>query len=361
MSDKKDKGYYHLSEAVLLGRESAARAKADYDEGLSAGVRLGGIPEFADLFPPGKPGQLISILAHSGHYKSTMANIMSMSRVRQIIKDGDTNKVVIFYSVEETVDRLALRLFAHYTGKSITDLSMGRFSHEVLEEIDGQVLAKLSGLPIILIAPPAEEQIDETTGEVVIRRSTTTGQNLRDIEEIFLHLVNEKGLKIDSIFIDYYQVLPSYDGSSLTGWEKNAQNVGWAIDMARSFSCVVILLAQVGLTSHNIKFFPLDRGSAYEGQVVGQRSDIVYTICNVTKLAKVGEVLEGFPGYPQIEVTPGLVLFTVAKSKISEELTVPLTIDPSTMNIKMDRQYWSSEAAFKRNHKEDKAVHGKWI
>lgn len=360
MSDQKHKGYYSLPEALLLGRNSMVRAKKEYDEGLSAGLRLGGFPEMADLFPAGKESQLVSVIGHSGHYKSTIANMMSMSRVDQIIADGDTNRVVVFVSVEETVGRLALRLFAHYTGASITDLSMGRFSHEVLAEIDGNAMAKLSGLPIFLIAPSDGESREQTTGKITIKRSSTTGMTLEGVEDTLLHLANDIGLQIDSLFFDYYQILPSYDGSSQKSFIKNEQNVAWAIDISRSFGCTTVLLAQAHKETHNIKHFPLDRYSAFDGQVIGHRSDIVYTLCNVTKLVEPYEVLEGIPGYPQLEVEEGLFLLTVAKSKISEELTVPLIVDPATMRYKFSRQYFKSEAAYARGHKYNEATHNVW-
>lgn len=360
MTDEQERfpNAHTLSGALQIAQEQIVRAKTDADAGLRDGVRLSGFDVFDDVMFPLKPGQVLGIIGLTGMGKSLFLKMMFLEQARQIMRDGDTNKVCVFVSVEESVSRIAISFLSNILKIPSHDMEMGKISWDMIKTVGDVGMAKLSGYPIYIMAPLSDPKRTKD-GRIKIRMASDGNVTHESVNSFLEYLCNEKDLSISVVGFDFLQILPEFSVGQHEVQRIN-MNMDWVIGVAQSVGCVSIVASQSKQEFNVIDKYPLDRMASMGSAAFGQRCDQIVTLAYMKNFKEIGEhdSVEGYPGLPMLENETGLWLIHYAKVKgFRDGYTIPLVCHPEFLSYGLSRQYFQSDMADEMNHGYDKEKH----
>lgn len=269
-----------------------------------------------DFFIPGPmsryvapilPGQLVSIIGQTSHFKSGLAHAWEYHAAKQLERQDRTNEIIIHVSVEESVEEQAMLLYGRELGQDAGEIARGKVQDwDRLE----QATIKVGSIPIFRIGDSLARA--EDFPKLYLSNMIRSIQFLQ--EDI---LKGEK--KIAAIFFDYLQAFPIDPETRMT--DKQAQRrlqirsdvyrLRWA---SRLFMCPIVMLVQAKqiLTSTG----PLKIPTIYDGEEsssIAQRSDRILQLWLPKMSYPVDDWVEH--GKTSFRVTEDLLLIKVGKQR----------------------------------------------
>lgn len=191
-SNRPEDAIYTPQQVAYYGVEQIRHLQAGTSRGMNYPIK-----GMADYVAPLLPGQVMAILAQTSQYKSGFMDFAEHYLALQLQEQGRDNECIIHVSVEESVEEMAWRGFARYSGEDPNHLSRG-----MVTDWDKLIAASITiaNIPIYRIAdclsrPDSVENLYLSNIQKAIR-ALTSG------------VVLGRSIQPAAIFIDYLQALP---------------------------------------------------------------------------------------------------------------------------------------------------------
>lgn len=156
-----------------------------------------GVPEIDEVFYPAMKGELVCLIARPGHAKTGV--MVAMYRRRsQVIQENGLKKFTVYVTAEDSIPQLNNFIIAANTNISTTKMVRGDITDDEFEKIKRTVALALAPDPYsFFIGYSEKNRTDQPklTPEAIINA--------------VLEIERETGLKPDSVYVDYLQLLAS--------------------------------------------------------------------------------------------------------------------------------------------------------
>lgn len=297
-------GLHHASEAIDRTLAMINSRKEAVKKGTSI-AKVFGIKEIDAYVVTFWPGDVIFIIALPSNGKSFMAR-MHAKHILNTLMETEDDRVVVWITTEESVEKVTAHWLAALAGVSSTNLISGRVSDVEMHYLDTHI-AEFVTWPIYIIGHSVSERDENNKRQQGAR--LTRKQIQHGLEYIMNHLERD----IAFIVLDYIQRVHPDD------YEKNEphmrQTVDWCRDMALMCACPIEVCSQ----SRNEvldKRFPIPgMGDGQWTSNIGQTADSIFTSWFPKTTHGVGEEIEKFAGYGPIDIDEGHMFIRVAKQR----------------------------------------------
>lgn len=301
---------YDPQQAGALAVDLVDSLRKDKSGGIASGI--------ADLdqkLLPFRPGELITVLGYTSHYKSGLMNWLSKQALKSI--DPESNDIVIRITWEQSVEEDTLIWLAGDADLSVTRLARG------LVDDDGFV--RLQGASVRRATTPMWI-VGHSQLESKAKRRARPRMTMTDAGMAIQYIVNEATtmqLQPRMIVLDYLQRIRPDAEDGVDKRQQMMEAVNRAKDAAISFGCPVVLGVQ---TSRDVinridKIPSINDGQ--ETSNIEQSSDKMLSVWYPIKTEKPGSIIDGIP------VTKNLLFVRLLKQKLGEApVTAALWVDP---------------------------------
>lgn len=321
--------------SIVFDPQRAGALAVDLVDALrkdKSGGIASGIADLDMALLPFRPGELITVLGYTSHYKSGLMNWLSKQALKTI--DLESNEIVIRITWEQSVEEDTLIWLAGDANLSVTRLARGL--------IDDAEFVRLQGASVRRAVTPMWI-VGHSQLESKEQRRARPRMTMSDAGMAIQYIVNEataQQLQPRMIVLDYLQrIRPDVeDGSDKR--QQMMEAVNRAKDAAISFGCPVVLGVQ---TSRDVimradKFPGINDGQ--ETSNIEQSSDKMLAVWYPIKTEKEGSKIDG------MLVTKNLLYVRLLKQKLGEApVTAALYVDPERNILgSMDKKYtWEKQ------------------
>lgn len=280
------------------------------------GVRSG-ITDLDKILLPFRPGELITVLGYTSHYKSGFMNWLSKQALRAI--EPGKNEIVVRVTWEQSVEEDTLSWMAGDADLSVTNLARGLVGDQDWIKLEMSSVRR-AATPMWIIG---HSQIER-----MAQRRARPRMTMSDVARALDFLVNDATdtrWNVKMIVLDYLQrIRPDpQDGDSKR--EQMMEAVNRAKDCAIAYGCPVVLGVQTGrqVMTREDKTPTIDDGQ--ETSNIEQSSDKMFGVWYPIKTEKEGTEL----GKAKLKVDKHLLVVRLLKQKLGPAPeTFALFIDP---------------------------------
>lgn len=282
----------------------------DLRSNRTIGLRTG-IDPLDEVMLPMRPGELVTVVGYTSHYKSGFMNFLARSAIRQC-REGD---VVVKVTWEQSVEEDTLSWLAADSNTPVTAMVMGNADWDIVM----QAYAKRITVPLWIVGHSSLRS--EERGKP--RPRITMTDVLNACEYISVRAI-DGNQKIRMVVLDYLQRIRPDATDGNTKREQMMEAVNKAKDLAVSLGCVVVLGVQAsrGVQDREFKLPRLDDGQ--ETSNIEQSSDRVISLWYPIKTEPPGSKLED-----GTVITENVLICGLLKQKLGvAPVVMPLYVDP---------------------------------
>ena len=280
------------------------------------GIRSG-IADLDKIMLPFRPGELVTVLGYTSHYKSGFMNWLSKQALKSI--GPDSNEIVIRVTWEQSVEEDTLSWLAGDADLSVTKLARGLVDEPEWKRLQSASVRR-AVTPMWIIGHSQLENRD--------RRRSRPRMTMTDVARAVDYIANEATethWKIRMIVLDYLQRIRPDPQEGDSRREQMMEAVNRAKDAAIAFGCTVVLGVQTGrqVLERDDKFPRIDDGQ--ETSNIEQSSDKMFGVWYPIKTEDAGSEI----GKPPVTVTKNLLMVRLLKQKLGEApADFALYVDP---------------------------------
>lgn len=301
------------------------------------GIRAG-ITDMDKQLLPLRPGELITVLGYTSHYKSGFMNWLSKQALKTILPES--HEIVIRVTWEQSVEEDTLSWLAGKADLSITNLARGLITEDEWKILDKAGYDR-AATPMWIVGHSSQESRD--------RRKARPRMTIRDVAyaiEYILHDATEYQLSTKMIVLDYLQRIRPDPQDGNTKREQQMEAVNLSKDLAVSYGCPVVLGVQTGrdILQREDKMPRIDDGQ--ETSNVEQSSDKMIGCWYPIKTEDPGSKVDGY------KVNQNLLFVRILKQKLGPApLTYALYVDPEKNELgKMTREETDTRKVYGRDY-----------
>jgi len=293
---------------ILFPPDQIAQLTTDYiksrrdNKGL--GIRIG-LPGLDKDFLPLMPGELMSIIARPGNGKTGFMVQWARNRSKWLRENKITDRIVMYITLEQSVEELNAFNIAADERLSITDIARGEINDTqwaaCLKSAVNRNLLPLWNIGYSSMTKVKQAAIDLETinGAVDLARDSTQKQ-------------------IDIIFVDYLQRMPTKGGpdSKSVGVSDNLDGLK---TLALRMRCPVVVGVQARRDVDETKTHVPDLDDGQWTSNIEQISDRVASLMRPAKYWAEGEITDALESLRGKRVTKNMMLVYVAKQKLAKD------------------------------------------
>jgi replicative DNA helicase len=154
-----------------------------------------GVPEIDEVFYPAMKGELVCLIARPGHAKTGVMVAMYRKRA-EIIRANNLDRFTVYVTAEDVVEQLNNFIIAANTGISATKMAKGDVTDDEFARIKHTVAVSLGPNPYSFFIGYSEKN-----------RKDQPKLTVENITGAIMDIERETGLKPDSVYVDYLQLL----------------------------------------------------------------------------------------------------------------------------------------------------------
>lgn len=284
-------------EVIVYAPNEVAAMTVDYlrqrRDHWETAVNLG-VPVLDELINPLHPGDLVSILGRPGSGKTSFMIRWARYRSAQLHNANDPDGMVVYITLEQTVEELYSYILAAETGITLTQLARERMTDDQLEQILGATARTLAH-PLSLMGHSAQNRRARPNLNI-----ETIRDNLHSLED--RGALNGKPFRLDMIFMDYLQRAP-YRGDNKAIGLYDVMN--GCKELALEFACPFVLGVQARREVDDTKYKIPGLADAQWTSGVEQVSDVLLSLMRPSEYFEQGERAGTITvdGYAQMLVT----------------------------------------------------------
>jgi len=301
-------GVYDSGEAVQLTLETMAERKAAMADDRAVS-NMFGIPEIDELVVPLWPGDYAFTIGLPSNGKSFLARMQALRILNMLMSGNHTDRVVVWATAEESVERVTTAWLAAISGVSATDMLSGKLSNVHSVTVNAAV-SEVASWPLYVIGHVLGNHSSGTSKHTSSRLSTA------DIEACLDYIRDGREKQIVFFVMDYLQRVRK--PLEISNREEHIRlTVDWGRDIANKFSTPVNMVTQA-------KFSVFDRSIPVPGLEdsewsanAGQSADTMFSVWMPQTKPGVGEVVN-YGKWRNLIVERGMLFVYVAKQKMGE-------------------------------------------
>jgi len=251
------------------------------------------------------PGELMSIIARPGNGKTGFMVQWARNRSKWLRENKITDRIVMYITLEQSVEELNAFNIAADERLSITDIARGEINDDqwaaCLKSAVNRNLLPLWNIGYSSMTKVKQAAIDLETinGAVDLARDSTQK-------------------KIDIIFVDYLQRMPTKGGpdSKSVGVSDNLDGLK---TLALRMRCPVVVGVQARRDVDETKTHVPDLDDGQWTSNIEQTSDRVASLMRPAKYWAEGEITDALESLRGKRVTKNMMLIYVAKQKLAKD------------------------------------------
>lgn len=306
---------------IVYDPQSASKLAVDMVDLLrqdaGGGIKSGIADLDNDDLLPLRPGELVTVLGYTSHYKSGFMNWLSKQALKIIKPDSD--EFVARVTWEQSVEEDTLSWLAGDANLSITRLARGMVDESEWIKLQASSLRR-AVTPMWIVGHSQIERKD--------KRRARPRMTMTDVGFALEYICNDatdKHLKPKMVVLDYLQRIRPDEQDGNTKREQMLEAVNRAKDCAIAFGCPVILGVQTRreVMNREDKIPTIDDGQ--ETSNIEQSSDKMFGLWYPIKTEEEGSwILDN-----KIQVTKNLLILRLLKQKLGPApSTYRLYVDP---------------------------------
>lgn len=332
--------------AIFQPQEAVNSALALIDERLDEQERgeVGGvtlnIPELQTFIRPVYPGELWIICGLSRNGKSFFMKKVLYEETMRVYEMGPSNRCTVIMTWEESAEVLAMSWLAKLSGISSTKMLKGGITRQEFDQL-GTVAVKVKQFPIYIIGPSVRR------GKDGIRRKPDL--SMAGVERALNWILNKQGKDPVLLVGDYAQRVPQGNESKLNLHIRNV--VDWFKDVSFWAGAPAMLAGQANQKIED-RALPMPRLYDFEWSAnAGYTTDVYTSVWMPKTTFRVGERIDKFDAYYDVEVTPTLQFVGWPKQKGDRDGYIfPLELQPDKLLWRLAPFYYSSDYARDARH-----------
>ena len=305
-----------IKDIVFTPNEAAKEALATIEERrtqVGVGVRIG-IDCLDEYFMPARPGQLITVIGMTSHYKTGFMSFWARQAAEVIKQDEALKQAVVYVTWESAVEELLALDLAATLKMSATDIFQGKITDEQMDNLRAAAF-KRGTLPVWIIGHSIKE------GRKRPRLTLTV------VGEALNYMHEHWGISPRIIFLDYLQQIDTEAGEDRRMQVFN--NVKRCKDMSLAMRCPVVVGTQAKRDAYKRPFGIPRVDDSLETSNMEHTTDGMIGVWMPKNNFATG-VLLNVPGLPQLEVTDNLLIAKVLKQRMGPSGRAwPLYVDPT--------------------------------
>jgi replicative DNA helicase len=301
-------GVFDAGEAVALTLNTMAERKEAFESGRTLS-NMFGLKELDDYVLPFFPGDYISVQGLPSCGKSFTSRMMALRVVNLLKEIGDTDRVVVWATTEETVEKVTASWLAAISNVSTTDMLRGQLleTHKVAVNT---AVAEVASYPLWVVGHTLGSSKD-ITGDDVLHTSARLARN--QFEAAFDYIAAE-GKEIVYLNFDYLQRVARGEDDKSNREQHIRHTVDWGRDMGNKFSCPFVMVAQTKteVSKWEVKLGTLE--SIEWSASLGQSCDTMFSVWMPKTNPGVGNIID-VGKWQGTTVTDDMMFLSVAKQK----------------------------------------------
>ena len=242
---------------------------------------------------PFRPGELISVIGLTSHYKSGLMMFLARNAIKNIADD----QVVVYCTWEQAIEEHALMELANVTKIDASLIARGKIDDAQFKQLKSAAV-KRSVSPLWLV------------GHSIQNRKKRPHLTIDDVGRGMTLIEDEWGYRPALIIIDYLQRVESAGGGNDRRIEQ-MRIVDRCKDMALAMGCPVLLGAQAKQEVVNRGWKLPGEYDAAETANVAHASDKILTVWMPGRTEPKGATI----GIPSVQVNENLLIINLAKQK----------------------------------------------
>jgi replicative DNA helicase len=298
-------GVYDAGEAVGLTLDSIDQREQDILSGKAV-AGLFGLETLDDYVVTQWPGDVLVICALPSNGKSFVSRMLAKRVVDVLLEHGDGSRVVVWVTVEESIEKVTTHWLAAMSGISATDMLSGKMKDIQKGRMRASV-AEVSSWPFYIIGHSIARR--EEDGE----KHKTARLSRDEIDMCLDYIMNTAKKDIAFVVIDYLHRVRNDKGSDRE--EHIRKTVDWTRDVAIWTGCPVVLAAQAKYKVAERKY-PMPNLAEVEWSMnAGQTADAFFGLWMPKTSIGVGGMVEDFGGFKNLVVTDDMCFIGIGKQK----------------------------------------------
>lgn len=287
---------YTPPEVARYTLEEIARRRNNPDSGVPIGIST-----VDCMMNPLRPGELVTIIGRSSHYKSGLAQWWARGLAQGVLAHPEMG-CVVYGTTEMAIEELGL-----YDIAATAKVDAARVAHGDLDDAEWQQLEaaamRRAALPLWLL------------GHSLAHRKQRIRMTIRTIQQALYWIEDNMDFRARIVFLDYLnQLQPERrQGDEASRRVDVSDIVLSAKDLALSMGCPVVMLAQSNRMTDNRDWKLPTMRDAMETAAIEQYSDKMLSVWMPKVTEQRGYIVE--PNGDRLDVTPNLLLLGLIKQK----------------------------------------------
>ena len=297
-SAERPKILYEPGHRAALAMKAARNLENDAARSLRTGLGAA----FDEYFLPMRPGNLISVIAMSGHGKSAVMQCVSRNCAQQLRDQDRKDECIVFVTWEQTVEEMGLIDIGRLCGLTLDDFARGR-----VEDWDEILRASVQSMSLPVF----------TVGHSLENRREVPRVTLEDVSIAIRNLEDAIRMRPALIVLDYLQGMDSPRGNSEDRRLEVRTNTYDAKNLAFEMGCPVMMGCQAKQTLMERKIQLPGQYDGEESAAIAQKSDAIIGLWMPKKSMSWGSKVT--VGTHEYEITDRLLLALVAKQRFGPD------------------------------------------
>lgn len=266
----------------------------------AAGVPLG-LSTVDRIMNPLRPGELVTILGRSSHYKSGLAQWWARWLAQSTLTDEQAG-CVVYGTTEMAIEELGLYDMASTARVDAARVAHGDLTDDEWRALEGAAMRR-AALPLWLL------------GHSLAMRKKRIRMTIRTIEKALYWIEDNMDFRARIVFLDYLNQLQPDRRQGDEGSRRVdvADIVLSAKDLALSMGCPVVMLAQCNRITDDRDWKIPTMRDAMETAAIEQYSDKMLSVWMPKVTENKGYIVE--PNGNRLDVTDNLLLLGLIKQK----------------------------------------------
>jgi replicative DNA helicase len=288
------------------------------------------MPSLDAYLNPFVAGDLITILGRPQNGKTLLSMYLLDQKLKDLMKMGLPNQVVILVTLEVSVERSAIYQIARMAGIGVRDIIRGEIDGDDYENLEVAAL-EFGTMPLFIVGHSTKRSADNKRKRPEL--------SMTNIEKAIDYIMNEyttaQGDKLEPglIVIDYLQrIHKSKNQRGILRPELMLVTVDKSKDLAIWAGCPVVLNVQAGrqVDERDIKMPGMSDGQWSSN--IEQSSDFSFGVW-MPKTAGLKRT-KPFANIPSLDVSDNLMIIGVLKQKDGPAGSMfPIYVDPNNMKL----------------------------
>jgi replicative DNA helicase len=298
-------GVYTSGEAVNLALQAVEEREAAIIDGKAVSG-LFGIREIDDYVVPLWPGDLCYVTALPSNGKSFAARMFMKRVVDALILYGDSNRVAVWITTEESIEKVTTHWLAAMSGVSSTAMLSGKLSPPQKITMNASV-AEVGSWPLYIVGHSVAHRDEDG----IQAKTARLGRD--EIDACLDYIMNTAQKDIVFTTLDYIHRVRNESTSDRE--EHVRKTVDWTRDVAIWTSSPFVVAAQA-------KQKVSERRNAMPGLTdvewsmnAGQSADTVFGLWMPKTTLGVGHILDEFGEYRNVLINETMLFVGIGKQK----------------------------------------------